>query len=178
MCARAFVLVHVCVCVKQITSWSFITRVACLQIWNHPDVLYEALQKENLASEQDLDLDDITPTSSSTTPSATGATSTGAAQGSAVPSQEPKPLEAPPPLGGLSLNQLQERANQVITYEWVRRRTTHFTVFIIFVFYHQCKFIINYTEQRLNTEVSFTHVLPSAKQQTELPASYQLICPG
>lgn len=102
-------------------------------------MLYEALQKENLASEQDLDLDDVTPTSSSTTTSAAGATSTGAARGSPVPSQEPKPLEAPPPLGGLSLNQLQERANQVITYEWVRRRTTHFTVFIIFVFYHQCK---------------------------------------
>lgn len=39
-----------------------------LQIWNHPDVLYEALQKENQASEQDLDLDDITSASNSRCP--------------------------------------------------------------------------------------------------------------
>lgn len=126
MCVHLCLCVCVCVCV--IPSWSFITRDTCPQIWNHPDVLYEALQKENLASEQDLDLDDITTTSSS----ATGATATGAARGSALPSQKPKPLEAPPPLGGLSLNQLQERANQVITYEWVRLGMTHFKVFIIF----------------------------------------------
>lgn len=125
---------RVCACVQQITSCSFITRDVCLQIWNHPDVLYEALQKENLASEQDLDLDDLTTTSSSSS-STTNASATGAARGVAMPSQKPKPLEAPPPLGGLSLNQLQERANQVITYEWVRRKTTHLAVFISFWFY-------------------------------------------
>lgn len=77
-----------------------------VQIWNHPDVLFEALQKENLASDQDLDLDDIT-----------GA---GPARCAAAPNQKPKSPENPPPIGGLSLNQLQEKANQVITYEWVR----------------------------------------------------------
>lgn len=80
------------------------------QIWNHPDVLYEALQKENLASEQDLDLDDITSTGPGRCPNPA--------------SQKPKPLENPNPIGGLSLNQLQEKANQVITYEWVSEPTS------------------------------------------------------
>uniref|UniRef100_UPI003AAAFA11 helicase ARIP4-like n=1 Tax=Centroberyx gerrardi TaxID=166262 RepID=UPI003AAAFA11 len=78
----------------------------CCKIWNHPDVLYEALQKENLANEQDLDLDDIT--------------STGPARCPTAPNQKSKPLENPNPIGGLSLNQLQEKANQVITYEWAK----------------------------------------------------------
>uniref|UniRef100_A0A667WNK5 RAD54 like 2 n=1 Tax=Myripristis murdjan TaxID=586833 RepID=A0A667WNK5_9TELE len=78
----------------------------CCKIWNHPDVLYEALQKENLANEQDLDLDDITATGPARCPTA--------------PNQKSKPLENPNPIGGLSLNQLQEKANQVITYEWAK----------------------------------------------------------
>ncbi|XP_034733697.1 helicase ARIP4-like isoform X1 [Etheostoma cragini] len=78
----------------------------CCKIWNHPDVLYEALQKENLASDQDLDLDEIT--------------STGPARCPTTPNQKSKRLENPNPIGGLSLNQLQEKANQVITYEWAK----------------------------------------------------------
>uniref|UniRef100_G3NQ41 RAD54 like 2 n=1 Tax=Gasterosteus aculeatus aculeatus TaxID=481459 RepID=G3NQ41_GASAC len=78
----------------------------CCKIWNHPDVLYEALQKENMASDHDLDLDDITSTGLSRSPTA--------------PGQKSKPIENPNPIGGLSLNQLQEKANQVITYEWAK----------------------------------------------------------
>ncbi|KAM3842946.1 LOW QUALITY PROTEIN: helicase ARIP4-like, partial [Diretmus argenteus] len=76
----------------------------CCKIWNHPDVLYETLQKENLANEQDLDLEDIT--------------STGPARCPTAPNQKAKAPESPNPIGGLSLIQLQERANQVINYEW------------------------------------------------------------
>ncbi|KAJ3586450.1 hypothetical protein NHX12_012848, partial [Muraenolepis orangiensis] len=75
----------------------------CCKIWNHPDVLYEALQKENLANEQDLDLDDIT---------------SARCHNPATPKS--KPLENPSSAGGLSLNQLQEKANQVMTYEWAK----------------------------------------------------------
>lgn len=69
-------------------------------------MLFEALQKESLAGDQDLDLDDITSAGPTRCPTA--------------PNQKSKPPENPPPIGGLSLNQLQEKANQVITYEWVR----------------------------------------------------------
>lgn len=69
-------------------------------------MLFEALQKENMASDQDLDLEDITTAGPTRCPTA--------------PNQKSKPLENPLPVGGLSLNQLQEKANQVITYEWVR----------------------------------------------------------
>ncbi|KAG7276793.1 hypothetical protein CRUP_014467 [Coryphaenoides rupestris] len=75
----------------------------CCKIWNHPDVLYEALQKESLANEQDLDLDDM---------------ASARCQNPANP--KTKALESPNPIGGLSLNQLQEKANQVITYEWAK----------------------------------------------------------
>lgn len=60
-----------------------------------------------MASEQDLDLDDITSTSQGRCPTA-------------APGPKSKSLDNPDPIGGLSLNQLQEKANQVITYEWVR----------------------------------------------------------
>ncbi|MCI4389933.1 hypothetical protein PGIGA_G00116750 [Pangasianodon gigas] len=75
----------------------------CCKIWNHPDVLYEALQKENLANEQDLDLDDLNApaTARCPAPGLKGKTSDGAGTKGAL---------AP----------LQERTNQVITYEWAK----------------------------------------------------------
>lgn len=76
------------------------------QIWNHPDVLYETLQKENLVNEQDLDLDDITTTGPARCPPTH--------QKAKLPE-----MENPDAIGGLSLTALQEKANQVVTYEWV-----------------------------------------------------------
>uniref|UniRef100_A0A8D0DA14 RAD54 like 2 n=1 Tax=Sander lucioperca TaxID=283035 RepID=A0A8D0DA14_SANLU len=82
----------------------------CCKIWNHPDVLYEALQKENQANEQDLDLDDITSTSNSRCP-APGS----GLKAKVADSSNSKGNNTLPPL-----NHSQERANQVITYEWAK----------------------------------------------------------
>lgn len=62
-----------------------------------------------MASEQDLDLDDIT--ASSTHCSA---------------NQSSKPCESSSNQGELTLSRLQEKSSQVITYEWVS--FMHYTV--------------------------------------------------
>ncbi|XP_073324230.1 helicase ARIP4 [Pagrus major] len=82
----------------------------CCKIWNHPDVLYEALQKENQANEQDLDLDDIT-SAGNTRCSAPGA----GLKAKVADSSNSKVNNSLPPL-----NPSQDRANQVITYEWAK----------------------------------------------------------
>ncbi|CAG5980738.1 unnamed protein product [Menidia menidia] len=79
----------------------------CCKIWNHPDVLYEALQKENQANEQDLDLDDITSASNPRCPAGLK-TKVADSSNSKVNSSLPQ------------LNASQDRANQVITYEWAK----------------------------------------------------------
>lgn len=96
-----------------------------LQIWNHPDVLYEALQKENLANEQDLDVDDLGTANTNSrcqpqgikvkTESNTLASPVGEATNSKF-------------LQSVGFNPFQERANQVVTYEWVS--TTAVKLFI------------------------------------------------
>ncbi|XP_043078487.1 helicase ARIP4 isoform X1 [Puntigrus tetrazona] len=79
----------------------------CCKIWNHPDVLYEALQKENLANEQDLDLDDLNSTSG------TRCSAPGIKGKSSDPANSKMAALGP-------LNPLHEKANQVITYEWAK----------------------------------------------------------
>ncbi|XP_060898854.1 helicase ARIP4 [Labrus mixtus] len=82
----------------------------CCKIWNHPDVLFEALQKESQANEQDLDLDDITSASNPRCP-APGA----GLKAKVADSSNSKVNNVVP-----QLNHSQERANQVITYEWAK----------------------------------------------------------
>ncbi|XP_075893334.1 helicase ARIP4 [Nelusetta ayraudi] len=81
----------------------------CCKIWNHPDVLYEALQKENQANEQDLDLDDITSAGNPRCPAPGAGLKTKVADAS-----NSKNNIVP------AINPSQERANQVITYEWAK----------------------------------------------------------
>ncbi|XP_029906513.1 helicase ARIP4 isoform X2 [Myripristis murdjan] len=82
----------------------------CCKIWNHPDVLYEALQKENQASEQDLDLDDITSASNSRCP----------APGTGLKAKVADSTNSKVNNNLPGLNPIQDRANQVITYEWAK----------------------------------------------------------
>ncbi|KAK5912518.1 hypothetical protein CesoFtcFv8_002381 [Champsocephalus esox] len=82
----------------------------CCKIWNHPDVLYEALQKETQANEQDLDLDDITSASNARCNASGAGLKTKVADSSNSKVNNTLPL----------VNHSQERANQVITYEWAK----------------------------------------------------------
>ncbi|KAF7665468.1 hypothetical protein LDENG_00142640 [Lucifuga dentata] len=82
----------------------------CCKIWNHPDVLYEALQKENQANEQDLDLDDITSASNPRCPAPGAGLKAKVADSSNSKVNNTLPV----------LNPSQDRANQVITYEWAK----------------------------------------------------------
>ncbi|ETE70377.1 Helicase ARIP4, partial [Ophiophagus hannah] len=89
----------------------------CCKIWNHPDVLYEALQKENLANEQDLDVDDL---------GTAGTNSRCQSQGikvktdsNALPSTIGEATNSKY-IQGIGFSPFQERANQVVTYEWAK----------------------------------------------------------
>ncbi|KAM4613378.1 helicase ARIP4 [Polymixia lowei] len=82
----------------------------CCKIWNHPDVLYETLQKENQANEQDLDLDDITSASNPRCP----------APGTGLKAKVADSTNSKVNTNLPALNPTQDRANQVITYEWAK----------------------------------------------------------
>lgn len=94
------------------------------QIWNHPDVLYEALQKENLANEQDLDVEELGSaglvpaarlgTRSKVEDSALASTSVGEATNSKF-------------LQGVGFSPFQERGNSIVTYEWVSQADPYTT---------------------------------------------------
>uniref|UniRef100_A0A8C2GG47 RAD54 like 2 n=1 Tax=Cyprinus carpio TaxID=7962 RepID=A0A8C2GG47_CYPCA len=99
--------------IKYLLLSCSLARFSFCRIWNHPDVLYEALQKENLANEQDLDLDDLNSTSG------TRCSAPGIKGKSSDPANSKMAAMVP-------LNPLQEKANQVITYEWAKDIMTNY----------------------------------------------------
>ncbi|XP_048650595.1 helicase ARIP4 isoform X2 [Marmota marmota marmota] len=95
----------------------------CCKIWNHPDVLYEALQKENLANEQDLDVEELgsAGTSARCPPQGTKGkgedTTLASSMGEATNSKF---------LQGVGFNPFQERGNNIVTYEWAKDLLTNY----------------------------------------------------
>lgn len=79
-------------------------------------MLYEALQKENLANEQDLDVDDLGTASTNSRCQSQGIKVKTESNALAPPVGEATNSKF---LQSVGFNPFQERANQVVTYEWV-----------------------------------------------------------
>ncbi|EDL77272.1 Rad54 like 2 (S. cerevisiae) (predicted) [Rattus norvegicus] len=95
----------------------------CCKIWNHPDVLYEALQKENLANEQDLDVEELGSAGTSTRCPPHGTKVKG--EDSALPSSMGEATNSKF-LQGVGFNPFQERGNNIVTYEWAKDLLTNY----------------------------------------------------
>lgn len=79
-------------------------------------MLYEALQKENLTNEQDLDVDDLGTAGTNSRCQSQGVKAkvdSNALASSIGEATNSKYIQ------GIGFNPFQEKANQVVTYEWV-----------------------------------------------------------
>lgn len=79
-------------------------------------MLYEALQKENLANEQDLDVEELGSAGTSARCPPHGTKVKG--EDSALPSSMGEATNSKF-LQGVGFNPFQERGNNIVTYEWV-----------------------------------------------------------
>uniref|UniRef100_A0A8C2PA43 Helicase ARIP4 n=1 Tax=Capra hircus TaxID=9925 RepID=A0A8C2PA43_CAPHI len=95
----------------------------CCKIWNHPDVLYEALQKENLANEQDLDVEELGSAGTSARCPSQG--TRGKVEDSALASSVGEATNSKF-LQGVGFNPFQERGNSIVTYEWAKDLLTNY----------------------------------------------------
>lgn len=79
-------------------------------------MLYEALQKENLANEQDLDVEELGSAGTSARCPSQG--TKGKVEDSALASSMGEATNSKF-LQGVGFNPFQERGNNIVTYEWV-----------------------------------------------------------